>query len=379
MTKEIKLLIVDDDDMVIESFEESIKTYEREKKDIQYKTYIAKNLEDAEKIIKYNYIDTAIIDIKLGNFNNEDGVKIIKNMLQHFRIPIFVVSGTPEIIENDPECKDIVRVHRRDEQNIICKLIENEIPNITNLITAQYFSRNGFLERKITEFYWKDLSKTIEYWEEVAKEKPQEIDKILSRHTLSCLNEKLYVNDNMGKFDEYCPGEMYIIPPIKRHYHTGDIIKKNKELFVILNPACDIVNIELNKPYKSKLNFYILAKIISISEIPKIKHSQNNNRYDIIKDIKKNKGGDSYHFLPMFADIFPQNSDGYVVDFQDLKIVQSGLDLTQSYNDIKTYIKARDKFIIEYERVASISSPFLKDIIARFSHYYARQGQPEFM
>lgn len=29
------------------------------------------------------------------------------------------------------------------------------------------------------------------------------------------------------------------------------------------------------------------------------------------------------------------------------------------------------------ESVATISAPFLKDIIARFSYYYSRQGQPE--
>ena len=35
--------------------------------------------------------------------------------------------------------------------------------------------------------------------------------------------------------------------------------------------------------------------------------------------------------------------------------------------------------IKEYTPIASISSIFLKDIIARFSAYYARQGQPNLM
>jgi len=29
-----------------------------------------------------------------------------------------------------------------------------------------------------------------------------------------------------------------------------------------------------------------------------------------------------------------------------------------------------------YDRVASVDEPFLKDIIARFTSYYARQGSP---
>jgi hypothetical protein len=31
-----------------------------------------------------------------------------------------------------------------------------------------------------------------------------------------------------------------------------------------------------------------------------------------------------------------------------------------------------------YDRVATISNHFLQDIIARFSQYYSRQGQPDY-
>lgn len=378
--REVKLLIVDDEDEIVDEFENSIKIYNRENKEIKYKPYIAKSFDKAKEILETYIIDTAIIDINLdsrgsGNF---DGNSVIEEILKYLRVPIFVVSGTPNHLNDSFKDNAMIKSYTR-EADINEKLFERDIPNSIQSSTLAYFSRNGYLENKVAKFYWEHLSKTIEYWEKIAREKPQEIDKILSRHTLSCLNEKLYVNDNIGKFDEYHPGEMYIIPPIKQHYHTGDIIKKDGELFIILNPACDIVNMELHKPYKSKLRFYLLSKIIPISEIRKIQHSNNKDRANFIEDIKKNKS-DSYHFLPIFTDIFSQCSDdGYVIDFQDLQIVQSGLDLAQSYNDIETYIKARDKFIVEYERVASISSPFLKDIIARFSRYYARQGQPDLM
>ena len=377
--KEVKLLIVDDDNEIIQEFTGSIEIYNRDNDNIKYKPYVANNFDEEKEILETYIIDTAIIDINLdsrgsGNF---DGNSVIEEILKYLRVPIFVVSGTPGNLDEQFQHNSMIEVYRRDA-TINNRLFDEIIPNVINSPTISYFLRKGFLEREVTEFYWEHLSKTIEYWKEVAREKPQEIDKILSRHTLSCLNEKLYVNSNIGKFDEYHPGEMYIIPPIKQHYHTGDIIKKDRELFIILNPACDIVNIvnivnmELHKPYKSKLRFYLLSKIIPISEIRKIQHFNNKDRANFIKDIKKNKG-DSYHFLPIFTDIFSQCSDdGYVIDFQDLQIVQSGLDLAQSYNDIETYIKARDKFIVEYERVASISSPFLKDIIARFSRYYAR-------
>ncbi|EJI5143881.1 hypothetical protein NFA74_001974, partial [Campylobacter coli] len=40
-------------------------------------------------------------------------------------------------------------------------------------------------------------------------------------------------------------------------------------------------------------------------------------------------------------------------------------------------ISVKKEEISDYARVASISYPFLKDIIAKFSRYYARQGSPE--
>lgn len=379
--REIKLLIVDDDDDVIEEFKNSIEMYNRDNDNIKYKPYVANNLDEAKEKLETYIIDTAIIDINLNNSSgddNVDGNSVIEEILKYFRMPIFVVSGTPDKLDDSLKNNVMIKRYTR-EVDTNQKLFETDIPNSIKSSTLKYFSRNGYLEKEIAKIYWEYLSQTIEYWEQVTEEFSQEeIDKILSRHTLSCLNEKLYVNGNIGRFDEYHFGEMYIKPPIKQHYHTGDIVKKDEEYFIILNPACDIVNIDINKPYKSKLIFYILAKIISISQISKIQHC-NKDKNKNIQEIKKNSGGGSYHFLPMFADIFPQDSDGYVIDFQNLQMVQLGLDLNQTYNNIEQYIKAREQFIVKYERVASIASPFLKDIIARFSHYYARQGQPKFM
>lgn len=378
--KTIKLLIVDDNNEVIEEFKDSIEIYNRDNDNIKYKPYVANNLEAAKEKLETYIIDTAIIDINLNNSSggdNVDGNSVIEEILKYFRIPIFVVSGTPDKLDDSLKNNVMIKRYTR-EVDTNQKLFEIDIPNSIKSPTLKYFSRNGYLEKEITKIYWEYLSQTIEHWEQVTEELSQEvIDKILSRHTLSCLNEKLYVNGNIGRFDEYHFGEMYIKPPIKQHYHTGDIIKKDEEYFIILNPACDIVNADIKKPYKSKLNFYILAKIISISQIPKIQYcNKDKDKNKDIQEIKKNNGGGSYHFLPIFADIFPQDSDGYVIDFQNLQMVQTGLVSNQTYDNIEQYIKAREQFIVEYKRVASIAPLFLKDIIARFSHYYARQGQP---
>lgn len=338
--KEVKLLIVDDDDEIIQEFKKSIEIYNRDNSDIKYKPHIANNFDEAKEKLETYIIDTAIIDINLNNHSgddNVDGNSVIEEILKYFRMPIFVVSGTPSNLDNKFQHNAMIEVYKRDA-TINNRLFDEIIPNVINSPTISYFLREGFLEREITEFYWNHLSKTLKHWKQVAEEFSQEeIDKILSRHTLSCLTEKLYVNGNIGRFDEYHFGEMYVIPPIKQHYHTGDIIKKDEELFIILNPSCDIVT--------KKVEFYLLAKIVST----------NTN----IDNIKCNKGKEYYYYLPYFANIFTEIPDSvYVINFQNLQT-------TESCN--------------EYERIATISAPFLKDVIARFSRYYARQGQPNLM
>ncbi|EIC6429566.1 hypothetical protein LAH54_001771 [Campylobacter jejuni] len=172
------------------------------------------------------------------------------------------------------------------------------------------------------------MSKNLPYWDQYTID---EIDLVLLRHTTACLNEKLYVSNSNGKyFNEYHPGEMYIYPTIKDRHHTGDIVKKNDDFFIILTPSCDIVN--------NKYDYYVLARIINSSCTK-----------------------ESFYPIENFAKIF-NNKDKEILEpsicFQDL-------------------ISVKKEEITEYHRIASISYPFLKDIIARFSRYYARQGRPK--
>lgn len=366
---EIKLLILDDDKEVIASFLDIIKRINRDGT-ITYKVYPVQTLDEAKEIIKYNKLDTAVIDLNLNNGDgadpdNADGNIAIEELMTNFRMPIFVVSGEPGKLKENLSDNHLINLYTRDDFTTK-NGFETIIPPLFLSKSIHYFARDGFLEQKINKFYWKHLSQTIESWEKVESEYPEDIEKILSRHTLSCLNEELYVNGNIGSFDKYHPGEMYIIPPIKQHYHTGDIAEKDGEKYIIINPACDIVN-------KGKLEHYTIVKIHKATEIPKIKNKTPENQESYINEnLKKSNKLDRYHLLPKF-DLFDEH---YVIDFQNITIVKIGEDEKTNYAE---YLEERERYIKEYSRIISIASPFLKDIIARFSAYYARQGQPNFL
>lgn len=363
---EIKLLILDDDTKVTDSYTETIKRINRDTENpLNYKVYVANTLDKAKEYIKYNKLDTAIIDLNLcvdkSDLLNADGNKAIEEIKIFFRMPIFVVSGELDKLEEKFKNNNLIIPKTRDDS--VSEIFVIDIPSVYNSKSMQYFSRNGHLEQKINEFYWNHLEKTWKSWSEVNEVHSTKIDTILSRHTVSCLNEQLYVNGNIGSFDKYHPGEMYIIPPIKEHYHTGDIIENSDSLFVIINPACDIVN-------KNKLHMYTIVKIIKAVDIESIKNKTLAKRREYIEStLKKTNNLDRYHFLPKFNKI----TDDYVIDFQDISTIDIG-ENTNSGNI--NYFKDREEKIKKYKRIASISSPFLKDVIARFSAYYARQGQP---
>ena len=360
---EIKLLIVDDDKNIIDDFIKTIQRIERDT-DIKYKTYTANTLDEALEKFKYYKLDISIVDLNLkeGGLDNQDGNIVVSNIIDGFRIPIIVISGEPEKLSDIHKNNKMIKLITRGDETYSNQIIfATLIPKLLNSKTLQYFSRNGYLEHKINDFYWNNLQKTIESWDKIAIEHTDDIDKILSRHTVASLNEQLYVNGNVGHFDKFHPAEMYIIPRIIQHYHTGDILEKEGLLYTILSPACDIVN-------QVNLDFYILVKIVSFDELPlleeKIKEGVdvkldfydklNKKGRSCYDDCKSNKK-DRFHYLPNFNII----KEG-LIDFQRIKKVE------------KENIK-------EYTPIASISSIFLKDIIARFSAYYARQGQPNLM
>jgi hypothetical protein len=127
-------------------------------------------------------------------------------------------------------------------------------------------------------------------------------------------------------------------------------------------PACDMV---VRKEGVIKAEYITMAQIEEtennhLKQIRKIITSKNNeDKYkkaiEKLKGLLTNSFSLNYHFLPSVP-----NFEGGFINFRKLKSLKP--------KEIKKQFKI----------IGKVTSPFLKDIIARFSTYYARQGQPEF-
>lgn len=353
-----KLLIVEDDDSQLAIYESGIERYEAEN-GIKIKRVLAKTLNKALDVLD-NTFDAAIIDLKL-NSDVEGGNKLAEKINRSFRIPVIIITATPANIDVDRLniYKQYVRGH--DIQEVLSDLHDLYNTGITKIIGGR-----GQIENAMNEIFWNNILPQVDSWKQHSA-LGKDTEKALLRSTINHLLEFLDYDSDL------CfPEEMYIFPAISKRFKTGSIVKKNdtNDYYVILSPSCDLAihngNIKTDR---------ILTCCIEKQSISLIKKAKANSKLKVkgrgkprkaIEDkiekanallnrISRNNYSSYYHFLPQ-TNAF----DGGLINFR--KINTS---------------KPRD-FSCQFTKpLIQISSHFTKDIVARFSSYYARQGQPD--
>lgn len=357
----LKLFIVEDDPELIKSYERDVKSFNLESK-VKISPTIESNKENALKILEDEeyFFDAAIIDLKLDKEGEEDnnysGNEVIRKIKGNLRFPVYVVTGTPQHIADDlkeESCFFKIKT-RGEEDNYLEQLVEIYSTGITNIL-----GKKGEIETYLNDIFWKHLSNSIDIWvkDEIRNSKQKE--KSLLRYTLLHIQEYLELTEN-NDFDNYHPAETYITPPVKPNVFTGDIVrdKASNEKYIVLTPSCDLAKqkakdilLVLIEENDKGLIFEKRAIIQKQKAEPKVLEEANNTLIKLLHNSYSNK----YHFLPKYNSI-----GGGLINFQKVKSVRT--------KEITT----------NYDRIASLNSQFTKDVVARFSYYYSRQGSPDF-
>jgi hypothetical protein len=160
------------------------------------------------------------------------------------------------------------------------------------------------------------------------------------------------------------PSEFYITRPVKESLSTGDLITLDGIRYVVLTPACDFVY-HKGKRKVEKVFLLGIKELEDISEFKKLKDIEKFEDLSVTKKSELSKlitngAKPYYHYIPRHSSI-----NAGIIDFQDKYSIPVE-ELEQ-----KIYANAADNF-------ATISMPFLKDLIERYSSYYSRQGSPDF-
>jgi hypothetical protein len=339
--------------LIIEDTEEIITTYNDiiETSFPNIITFICRSLEEGLIALDQNTFDGAIVDLRLGQGDQEgQGNILLKKILEMQRFPVCIVSGHLQDLDPDLVSRsEFIKQYKKTDD---LHLVFQDVINIYKTGLTRVIGKKGMIEKYIDNIFWNHLSKNIPYW--VNKSNDVDTEKYLLRYTLSHLQEYLDLTDTQDGFDRYLDIECYIYPSVKVNLFTGDIIHYNDKPYIILSPSCDLAQRK--------------AKLISLAEIEDIemqlvrdyKHKISTGTEDQkqtasieLARLYRNSLSSKYHFLPST----PFFRGGFV-NFQKLISVRA--------NDIDNQV-----------RLLSVSSNFTKDITSRFSQYYARQGQPD--
>ena len=141
-------------------------------------------------------------------------------------------------------------------------------------------------------------------------------------------------------------------PPATDKITTGSIVHADDQWFVVMSPACDLV--PRGKNGAPNTDQILLVEIESVDKI--LDGSKSKGK---VSELCSNKRT-YYHWLPK-TDFF----EGGILNFRKL-----------TTHDKDNHDK--DNFDEKFGKPTIQISPFfVKDIVSRFSSYYARQGQPD--
>ena len=210
----------------------------------------------------------------------------------------------------------------------------------------------GLIEKRLWVVYERNLLRQKKQWVLYAKDSPTRTEKALLRHTLNHLFQLL-------DEDEDCcfPEEMYLAPSLTDKIQTGSIVKEREssKWFVVMNPACDLV---VREDGKRNTDRVLLVEVDpGTSLFPWFDDTNlSKEKQGILKSAFRNNKSTYYHWLPK-TNFF----SGGFLNFRKLSTLE---------NDTLS-----ERF--ETPSQIQIAPSFIKDVIARFSSYYARQGQPD--
>lgn len=305
------------------------------------------NVEAALIKLSGSYYDGAIIDMKLANEGNE-GNEVLDEIKRTFRrIPVAIMTGTPDVIS--PEDFPLVEIYKKGDseyQSIISELYMIYKTGLTKIMGGK-----GEIEKKLGEIFINNILPQRSSWMGYAKKDSIKTEKALLRYTLNHLVQ-LLDNDVETCF----PEEMYIYPLISSSISIGCILQKksNNCYYIIMNPACDLA---VRPNGNCNTDRALLVEIQPVEDIFTDFNWSNlsvGNRKELNKLYKNNKTG-YYHWLPK-VDFFPGG--------------------TINFRRVSTYSEC--ELDIDFHKSnLQISPSFIKDIVSRFSSYYARQGQPD--
>ena len=341
----LRLLIVEDNEQALVACRGTVERYERERQR-EVKLVECRDVEEAFSMLD-NSFDGAIIDLTLGN-DSDAGNQIIQKIEDsQFRIPVFILTATP--VNTDFAH---IKVFKKGDSGAGYDDLLDRFWDIYNTGLTRIMGGRGIIEETLNKVFRRNLLVEKDMWIEYGKVNSSRTEKALLRHTLNHLLQLL--DDDI---DSCFPEEVYLYPPLNDEIRTGSLVKEREsgKWFTVMNPACDLITREEGNRNTDRI--LIVEVDLGTTLFPWFNDTNlSKTRKGELKRAFGNNKSAYHHWLPK-TDFF----EGGFLNFRKLFTLE-----------IEQF---QEKFHIPPEIQISLS--FVKDIVARFSSYYARQGQPD--
>lgn len=352
--EELRILMVEDNEDIYNNvYKRNIDLFNKENINHQITKVWIQSKDEAIEALKNpeNIFEGAIVDLDLMGSGGTDssGNEIVKEIKENLRFPTFVITGTPHNISEELKGEStIFQVFNRDEVDFY-EILE-KFKRIKETGILRILNRKGKIENLIQNIFWNHISTSLDNWALDNKRTSTEKEDSLLRYTILHMLE--YLDES-----KVHPSEFYITRPVKESLSTGDLITFNENRYVVLTPACDFAQQKVSKVFLLRIKD-ISEEVSGIEEIHAIEGLSISKKGKLEKIIRNSSS--YFHFIPQHNGI-----NAGIIDFQHK--------LSMPIEEMEARIGNS-----EIDRFATISMPFLKDLIERYSSYYARQGSPDF-
>ena len=341
-----RLLIVEDNDQDLTTCRDTVARY-RDEKQREVELVECRSVKEALEKLD-NSFDGAIIDLRLAD-QGDEGNQVVSRIAElHFRIPVAILTGTPDAVDSDFA---YIGVFKKGDPEAGYAVLLDRFWGIHNTGLTRIMGGRGIIEETLNKVFRENLLPQKDKWVAYGETDPSRTEKALLRHALSHLLQLL---DDDG--DRCFPEEVYLTPPLTDKIRTGSVVKEKStdQRCVVMNPACDLVIRDNGKCNTDRILIVEIDSQTSLFPGHPATGLNSSQKKELKKAYRNNKST-YYHWLPR-TDFF----EGGFLNFRKLSSLSS------------------EEFNERFEKPAvQISPSFVKDMVARFSAYYARQGQPD--
>lgn len=345
----MNILIVDDDEELNEEFISSATLF-------GHVACSAENVNVGLQKLKSEQIDFAVVDLDFGDGQPTGETLVHQLNSLCVRVPVVIHTGNPSSADS---IKDIVLgIFKRgcEYKEIFDCLEDVQRTGINDIL-----GKKGFFEKQLQNYYKDFFLKKRQDWINRAKVNADRVKQSLLRNLIY----RMEIESNCAPYYD----EFYL-PAVNKILHTGSIVKnkETQEFFLIITPACDIEyrackenegTVNEKVVMKPKVKMISLCKIESVEEFGFSKTGEGAAIGKSVSPLFQNSNDDKelmrYHWLPPIDEF-----NGGFLNFTDVK--------SCNFNCFFEYFELT---------LVRVSSPYLKNIMARFSSYFARQGQPD--